>query len=371
MKLEYWVWLSLCKKSTAEKQAMAAKLLAEPELTRTRLRELLLEKNEKGRAFGLPTERETEETRKVLAHCEAEQISILSREDERYPQKLSVLADPPLVLYYKGEFPDFDRMVTIAVVGTRNCTERSVALAKEYGEALTRAGAYVISGLAAGIDSAAHRGALEAGGTSAVLGCGCDVVYPRTNGVLYRSVAENGALISEYPPGTPANSWNFPRRNRLLSALSSGVLVVESRAKGGSLITAELAREQGRKVFALPGLPDDPSMAGCNDLIREGKAKLVQSPAGLLAEFDGLEAPAVLPAPHPVQKPVPKPEEPDLTGRSELQRLILLELMEGPQTGDQLCDAVGCGAGELLGELTMLQVEGAVIANGAYYWLKK
>lgn len=201
-----------------------------------------------------------------------------------YPPLLAALEDPPPVLFVRGD-PGLLARSHVAIVGSRNPTRPGEETARDFAGALVAAGLGVVSGLAAGIDAAAHRGALEAGGvTLGVAGHGLDTMYPRRHLPLGREIAAAGALISEFVPGTPPLRENFPRRNRVISGLCLGVLVVEAAVRSGSLITARLAAEQGREVFAIPGSIHNPMARGCHRLIRQG-AKLVESVDDLLEEL--------------------------------------------------------------------------------------
>lgn len=196
-------------------------------------------------------------------------------QDAAYPGRLKNIYDPPCLLYVKGRLPVFDEELAVAVVGTRDCTPYGVACAEKLGYGLTCGGAVVVSGLAKGIDAAATRGALRAGGvTVGVVGNGLDIRYPYESGYLYEDVAAAGALLSEYPPGARPAKAHFPARNRILSGLSAATLVVEAPERSGALITAGTAMEQGREVFAVPGPIDAPASAGCNRLIQDGARAL-------------------------------------------------------------------------------------------------
>lgn len=200
--------------------------------------------------------------------------------DSKYPVQLKKIPDLPVGFYYIGEC-DFNSPC-ISIIGSRNCTVYGQIVAKKFAAAFARAGITVVSGMARGIDSAAHWGALEAGGkTIAVLGCGADVIYPPENVDLYKRIIESGAVVSEFPLGTRADKQTFPIRNRIVSGLSLATIVVESDSRGGSLITARLAGEQGRDVFAIPGRIDSDSSRGCNALIRDG-ATLATCPEDVL-----------------------------------------------------------------------------------------
>lgn len=208
---------------------------------------------------------------KILKECSEKSISILTFGDAAYPRRLKNIADPPLVLYYKGVLPDFESVPVVAVVGTRKATAYGLTTARNMSAQIAACGALVISGAAHGIDAMAMEGAMDAGSkVVGVLGCGVDIVYPKSNSRLFKQVLENGCLMSEYPPGTQPFAWNFPRRNRILSGIASGVLVVEAPEVSGALITARQALEQGRDVFAVPGNIDVTTCTGSNALLQEG-----------------------------------------------------------------------------------------------------
>ncbi len=209
---------------------------------------------------------------------------IICLTDPRYPSRLREIPDPPPVLFVHGD-PDYLGQPQLAIVGSRNPTPAGAALAREFAAYLADFGLTISSGLATGIDAAAHEGALSGqGGTLAVTGTGLDRVYPACHRELAHRIADKGALVSEFPPGTPPQACNFPRRNRIISGLSLGTLVVEAALRSGSLITARLARDQGREIFAIPGSIHNPLARGCHALIREG-AKLVETGAHVLEEL--------------------------------------------------------------------------------------
>ncbi|WP_169008052.1 DNA-processing protein DprA [Faecalispora jeddahensis] len=225
------------------------------------------------------------DAQQIIDRCEQSGIRLLTPEEEEYPRSLWEIANPPCVLYVKGRLPAVDEMPAIAMVGTRDATISGKKIAFSLSYQLARAGAVVISGGARGIDTAAHKGALQAQGkTVCVLGCGLDYPYLMENAGLRDWIAESGAVISEYPPDTPGSKAAFPIRNRIISGLSCGVLVVEAAAKSGSLITADLALEQGRDVFAVPCGIDNPVSRGVNTLIKNG-AVPVSSAAELLEQY--------------------------------------------------------------------------------------
>lgn len=224
----------------------------------------------------------------IVRECTAQNIRICTFGDAAYPGRLKNIADPPVVLYYKGRLPDLDSMPVIAVVGTRDASGYGMNAARRMGGQISKCGGIVVSGMAAGIDGAAVSGALSADGTViGVLGCGADVVYPRSNRSLFEDTERYGCLLSEFPPGTPPMKWNFPKRNRIMSGISNGVLVVEAPHKSGALITARQAAEQGRDVFVVPGNIDVPTCAGSNALLRDG-AIAVSSGWDVVSEYVNL-----------------------------------------------------------------------------------
>ncbi len=213
--------------------------------------------------------------------------------DADYPQLLLQIPDPPPLLYVKGDCALLNHFA-LAIVGSRNASAQGVTNAEDFARALSDAGITVVSGLALGVDAAAHRGGIAGKASSiAVVGTGLDVVYPARNRALAHALAERGALISEFPLGTPALAGNFPRRNRVISGISHGCLVIEAALLSGSLITARLANEQGREVFALPGSIHSPLAKGCHRLIKQG-AKLVDDVNDILEEFDFARAGVVV-----------------------------------------------------------------------------
>jgi DNA processing protein len=208
--------------------------------------------------------------------------AFLIQRDEEYPELLGEIHDPPIGLYRLGEVP---KIPCVAIVGTRQPTLYGTGVARKLAGDLARAGLCVVSGMARGIDTAAHEGALDAGGkTVTVFGCGLDVIYPPENLDLFKRICSQGAVLSEFPFGRRADRQTFPMRNRLVSGICDGVIVVESAAAGGSMITARFAGEQGRQVFAVPGRVDQPSSAGCHQLLRDG-ATLIRSASDVVEEL--------------------------------------------------------------------------------------
>jgi DNA processing protein len=209
---------------------------------------------------------------------------IITLADAEYPQALLNISDPPFVLYVKGRL-ELLNIRSLAVVGSRNSTAQGVRNAEAFAKAISESGLCIVSGMAHGIDAAAHKGGLQGSGSSiAVIGTGLDKVYPAGNRELAHQLAQHGTIISEFPLGTPPLASNFPRRNRIISGLSDGCLVVEASLQSGSLITARMALEQGREVFAIPGSIHSPQSKGCHSLIKQG-AKLVESAQDILEDL--------------------------------------------------------------------------------------
>lgn len=231
------------------------------------------------------SDRSMDRPERILADCDRLGLRVMTMDDADYPRRLRTLSDPPYVLYIWGQLPPMDDRAAIGVVGTRKASGYGQRVARYLGRELSRCGAVVVSGLAAGIDTCALKGALEGGGTPvAVVGGGVDVPYPRENRPLYADIAAVGAVVSEYPPGTENRAGHFPIRNRIISGLSVGTVVVETDGSGGSMITARLVREQGRDLYAVPGGMDARLSRGCNMLIQQG-AGAVSHAADLLRPY--------------------------------------------------------------------------------------
>jgi len=307
-------------------------------------------------AAGIRSSLDAADPEAELKRAQEAGVGLLFRGEPDYPVALSYLADAPPVLYVKGSLCREDAQA-MAVVGMRKCSLYGQDQAERLAGGLARTGFTVVSGLARGIDSAAHRGALAAGGrTVAVLGNGLATVYPPENNRLAEAIVERGALVSEFPMAIEPRAENFPRRNRILAALSLGVIVVEAGYRSGSLITARLAAELGKEVFAVPNRVDAPGAAGVHALIRDG-AKLVASLADVLEEFPslGIAAPAGENAPHEERialKANLSPEEARLT-----------EILDSEPAGlDVLAQRSGLGASQASAALTLLELKGLVRA---------
>lgn len=280
--------------------------------------------------------------------------AVLALGQPGYPALLAAIPDPPLLLYINGH-AELLAGPALAIVGSRNASIQGKANAQAFAEALSGAGLTIVSGLALGVDAAAHEGALKGpGGTVAVIGTGPDLVYPVRNRALAERIAQDGCIVSEYPVGTPPLPSNFPKRNRIISGLAAGVLVVEAAAQSGSLITARQAAEQGRDVFAIPGSIHAALSKGCHELIREG-AKLVDGAA------DVLEAMAF--SPLATARPV-RSAAVDAAGRSAddggQDAALLAALGHDPVDQDTLLARVGATPGELSTRLLMLELAGCI-----------
>ncbi len=273
---------------------------------------------------------------------------IVTPADASYPALLRLIPDPPPVLYVLGEVTEDDE-AAVAVVGSRAATAYGRAVAGRIAGELASCAVTVVSGLARGIDAAAHRAALERGGrTIAVLGSGIDRVYPPEHRRLAGEVAARGAVVSEFPLGTPPDRWRFPMRNRLVSGLARALVVVEAAARSGALITADAALEQGREVFAVPGPVTAPTSAGTNGLIRQG-ARLAEGARDVLEGTPGLAG--RLPAGPPAAPP---------PATTEGERRILAGLAAGPRQADEIARLAGAPAAECAALLTALEVKGLV-----------
>ena len=310
----------------------------------------------------------------VLAALDSEQVSqavsvarawadqpghfVITLADESYPRLLLEIPDPPPLLYARGRVELLSRQA-LAVVGSRNATLQGEANAQTMAKALSEAGLTIVSGMALGIDAAAHRGGLGgAGSTIAVLGTGIDIVYPQRNAPLAAQIAERGLLLSEFPLGAAPAGPNFPRRNRLISGLARGCLVVEAALASGSLITARAAADQGREVFAIPGSIHSPLAKGCHALIKSG-AKLVESAEDVLAELSGFRTSGYAST---TKQAAAAPE----AG-------LLAHMGHDPVDVDALCSRAGLSAEQVSSELLRLELAGRVAAlpGGLYQRLEK
>ena len=390
--LVHWIWFAELKNVTLLQKHRLLERFGDPEelyhtspaaLQDSGVREALQEKDLK------PAE-------EILRVCNDKGIKLLPVSDGAYPVKLRNTPDAPILLYYKGILPDWDSVPFIGIVGTRKASAYGLQVAHQMGKQIAACGGFVVSGGAFGADTAAMQGALEAGKpTVGVLGSGVDVVYPRSNRRLFEAVVENGCLISEYPPGSEGLPWHFPARNRIISGLSSGVLVVEAPKKSGALITAQRALEQGRDVFVVPGNINTLSCEGSNALLQEGATPVFSGwdvvscyeflypgkvQKSKVAGFYTGEQPVAKVAQKPAI-PMDAPEKPEkaqkksidnqafsnysdlddrLSALNDEQRAVVAALTGEPQEPAELIAKLDMPSGKVLSMLTMLTVKGFV-----------
>lgn len=270
--LKYWLWLANLPKVGRQMKLALLEHFGGPEnIYFGEKEEYFLVKGINRAAAAALEDKNLEPVDRILGDCDRLGLRIITMRDVEYPDRLRNIFDPPLLLYVQGRMPRFDEEVGIAIVGTRQVSDYALEMGEKLAFQMAGLGAVVISGLASGSDAAAHRGALRAGGlTAAVIGCGHDIIYPREHRRLYEDIAVRGVILSEYPPGTEPRGAHFPVRNRIISALSLGVVVIEAPERSGALITANLALDQGRDVFAIPGQIGNWRCAGSNRLLRDG-----------------------------------------------------------------------------------------------------
>lgn len=393
--LKYWIWLTQRRELAGQGAVRLLEHFGSPE------RIYFADEEEYRQVDGLPeaalislNDKTLWAADKVLGECDRLGIRVVTLQDAVYPERLAAIHQPPLVLYMKGRPVSIDQEAAIAIVGTRDATPYGLETATRLSMDLARAGALIVSGLAEGIDTAAVRGALQVGGSVvSVLAGGLDIVYPRRNQALYEDLSVVGTLISEYPPGTPHRGAQFPVRNRIISGLSAGVIAVESKRSGGTLLTVGHALDQDREVFAVPGPIGAPASEGTNRLIQEGAAKLILNADDVVCElidrFPGRlrragrmdpvaerqrldEAVRATPLPEPRKRPARKKEvdsgpEPVyidwLEWKNKLtddQSTVLLAFEGRTLRADELVELTQLPARRVLSALTILQVQGLV-----------
>lgn len=294
--------------------------------------------------------------------------SLVTMNDALYPVRLGEIYDPPLVLFVRGELREQDEH-SVAIVGTRRATPYGIRMAEKFGRELGARGITVVSGMAAGIDSAAHRGAIEGGGrTIAVLGCGVDVVYPPQNADLMHAIMNHGCVISQFTMGAKPSQGHFPHRNRIISGMTMGTVIVQAPSRSGALITARQAAEQGREVFAVPGEVGVHNSEGPHALIRDG-AKLIETVEDILVELN-LPAEIRLPSPTPTldlpETPARTPETPKAApatpteSASGVEQNVLSVLSPNGSFVDEIAMACRISVSETLSSLTLLELKGLV-----------
>ena len=392
--LEHWIWLSRRAGMSDYARARLLRHFSSADgvyaAGEAALREV---ENLPPEAVKTLLDKDLTQEREILGSCMAKGIRVFCLESPEYPARLKGIFDPPVVLYALGELPEVDLNAVIGVVGTRHPSAYGASAAWRMGWELGAGGGIVVSGLAAGVDGMAMTGALAAGApVIGVLGCGIDQVYPKSNAELFAQTRQRGCILSEYPPGMPGAKWTFPRRNRIISGLSRGVVIVEAPEGSGSLITANHALDQGRDVFVLPGNVDMPGFQGSNRLLREG-ATAVSCGWDVLEAYQA-QYPGRIhrPAPHrPVlaedlvaQTPrrpqktapakaadkkdidkTPAGEYSDradiLSGLSPEEQAIVKCLMPGECPVDEVIAGSGVPAGKVLALMTLLEVKGIIV----------
>lgn len=390
--LIHWIWLSRLPRVTIRQKLTLLQMFRDPEdIYYAHEAALCQAEGITEKAMENLAQKDLTEARQILRNCDEKSISILTYGDGAYPSRLKNIPDPPLVLYYKGCLPDWDNMPVIAIVGTRKASAYGMQAAVKFGNQIAACGGLVVSGGADGIDARAMQGALQTGKkTVAVLGCGADVVYPAKNKELFAQTEKQGCILTEYIPGTPPNSWNFPQRNRIISGLSNGVLVVEAPEKSGALNTARHAADQGRDVFVVPGNIDAENCAGSNQLLRE-RAIPVFSGYDVVREYEciypqsitrdpGRNPNELLVAQEPVYPSIPQSpvlvhdkksidnreksgysvNRDAFSGLTAEEKAVVSQLTRTPKTVDTVIADTGLPAGKVLSVLTMLAMKGVV-----------
>lgn len=390
--LLYWLWLAQCNEVKDGVKAALVRQFEDPErLFFAEKQEILDAEIEglTGEHLDILLRHDLSAAEETLSDCAKAGLQVLTYDSPLYPRRLKAIYDPPIVLYYRGTLPDFDKLPTIGVVGTRHPSVYGRQAAKRLGGEIAAAGGLVVSGLAEGIDGAAMEAALSAGFPAVgVLGCGADVVYPRKHKALFQETERLGCILSEYAPGSPPLGWHFPRRNRIISGLSCGVVVVEAPERSGSLLTAKHALEQGRDVFVVPGNVDMESFRGSNRLLRSG-AIAVSSGRDVMEEYDLLYPEKLLPKrgldkPKKAEKQEPKPEAPEilkkktidngnpppysgqndiLQGLSADEQTVMTAIGTGIESVDDVIAQTGLPSGKVLGILTMLEIRKKIVRH--------
>ena len=380
-RLKYWAWLSCV---TGVRPLVKARLLESmggPEQVFFAGRDELLaaEPLLQSREADKLSDKSLEASAKALERCEELGVSILTLQDAGYPDRLRHIPDPPAALYVWGRLPAVDDALVLAVVGTRSATPYGLKMAARLGGELAKGGGVVVSGLAEGCDGAAMEGALRAGGvTVGVLGTAIDQVYPKKNKDLFDEVRVRGALVSEYPPGARTFASDFKMRNRIISGLSLGVVIVEAAKHSGARNTAAHALEQGRDVFAAPGNADAYASAGCNELIAEGAVPVAHG-ADILRAYVGRSDLLRRDVTEiPIKKEIDKPKDIvyiDLTDKLDGfppdQRKVLAAMTRPDMHADDIIAASGLSAPATLAALTMLQLGGYVVQGAGKRYTRK
>lgn len=364
--IRYWLWFTLAMQERHELKYRIWQEEPNVEILYHMSREAYEEAgfdNEK--VLDLLSDKSMDAVKRELEFAAAHRVELIAYDDERYPQRLREIPNPPLVLYRRGKYLEECLDLTIAVVGTRKCTDYGRECAFTLARDLAKAGFTVISGMAAGIDGCAHRGALDADGkTIAVLGNGVNVIYPGIHRELMVDIMNNGCVLSELPFDARPLPQHFPNKNRIVSGLSLGTIAVEGEEKSGASITIHHAIEQSRDTFAVPGNIDRETSKLCNRLIARGEAKLILSADDVLEEFEGAYG-------HLLHREKAEPKEalPQLT--EEEQKIVAL-LKDGPRQLEDLCRLTGAGVAEMSAKLTLLELKRVIYGMpGKFFGLQK
>lgn len=389
--LIHWIWLSqLTGVTITQKLSLLQKFRDPEDIFHAHTEALSVCEGMTEKAMEALSNKNLGHARKILEDCTEKSISILTYGDSAYPSKLKNIYNPPLVLYYRGCLPDWEQRPAIGMIGTRKASPYGLQIAEKLGNQIAGCGALVVSGGADGIDTQALVGALQTGKkVVAVLGCGADKIYPAKNRQLFAQIEKQGCLLTEFIPGTPPNSWNFPHRNRIISGLSSGIVIIEAPEKSGALNTASHAADQGRDIFVVPGNINNPNCAGSNQLLRE-RAIAVFTGWDVVSEYEGLY-PGVISryegnivqsaVAQPVAYPIAKPIENQKTDKKSIdnpakcqysveenvqrnltaeEQAVLRLIPNRPVPVDEVIAAAELPAGKVLSVLTMLAMKGAV-----------
>ncbi len=378
----YWLWLMLLESFTRSQRRSLLTHFSDPEA--------IYQCTDFSGCDLLPAQKEAllkkdlKQAKTMENVCRRKRISILTILDRKYPARLRNIPDPPLVLFYRGTLPDFGMQPAIGVVGTRKATAYGLNISRQFGSQIAECGGIVVSGGALGVDAMASQGALEAKGTTVVvLGCGADIAYPAVNRNLFAQIENEGCILSEYFPGERPKPWHFPERNRIISGLSNGVLVIEAPAKSGALITARDAMDQGRDVYAVPANIDMPSCEGSNALLSEGAAAVftgwdilrqyeAQYPDAVAQRSSAPRRTNLKVAQLPVQpitdkKDIDNPAPTFYSGKNdtdtpltETEQKVLACLSGMPRPMDEVMAQLELPPGEVLTVLTHLSVRGMV-----------
>jgi len=374
--LKYWLWLSTRSGiGLVRVQALLEHFGTPGKIYQAQSRDYLDINGIKPEDIEQLKQKNLDTVNKIISSCAEIGCRIITFQDSDYPDRLRNIYDPPLVLYVMGTLPHIDDEPVVGVVGTRNCTPYGINAAESTGYKLSKSGIVVVTGLARGIDTAASTGALRGGRlTIGVIGSGLDIIYPPENAQLYTDVISSGAIISEYPPGTPAVKKNFPARNRIISGISLGVAVIEAPKKSGALITASRALEQGRDVFSLPGNVDASTCEGSNALLREGAIAFL-SADDIIEEYATLYSNKMN-----ISKKLNQKSFDNTTKVDYIDLGKLLELLDGDEKS--IVQAIGQGAMHIdeivletelvaqrvLASLTMLELNGYVERKNTGKW---